>query len=68
MRDMYAKGRGKGGAKKGQKPKKVTEEDVRTIRELSAQGISYPTLAKQFNLTISAISLIVSRKRWGHVP
>lgn len=67
VRDMYAKGRGKGGAKKGRKAFSLTEEQVREIRHLAANGLRYPALAKQFGISISAISMIVTHKRWSHV-
>lgn len=66
-RDMYAKGRGKGGGKKGKRIVWLTAENVVEIRKLAAQGIRYPALSQQFGVSISQISMIITRKRWGHV-
>lgn len=67
MRDMYAKGRGNNsGNERGSTPK-ITEEQVRAIRDLADQGVRYPDIAKIYNITVPAISLIVTRKRWKHV-
>lgn len=68
MKDMYAKGRGTGGAKKGCKPVVLTEDDVLEIRRLVAEGVRYPVLSEQFGVTTSNISMIVTRKRWKHLP
>jgi len=65
VRDMYRKGRGNTANNYG--GPKVTEQDVRQIRKLAAQGVHYPVLAAQFGVTIPAISLIVTLKRWPHV-
>lgn len=65
IKDMYAKGRGNTANNYG--GPKITEDDVRQIRQLAAQGVHYPVLAAQFGVTIPAISLIVTRKRWPHV-
>lgn len=67
-RDTYAKGRGKGGSKKGRLRATLTPEDVRQIRQLAADGTKYPALSEQYGISIPAISLIITRKRWGHVP
>lgn len=66
IRDMYAKGRGRGGRKEGSTPI-VNEEKVRQIRQLAADGVKYPAISKQFGIGIPAVSLIVARKRWTHV-
>lgn len=46
---------------------KITEDQVRSIRQRAGNGANYPTLAKDFDLSKSAICLIVQRKRWAHV-
>lgn len=67
IRDMYAKGRGNtSGNERGNTPK-LTEEQVRTIRTLAAQGVRYSALAKDFGVTIPNICLIVARKRWKYI-
>lgn len=65
-RDTYAKGRGNLSNHKGTRT--LTADDVRQIRQQAAQGVRYPALAAQYDVTISNISMIVARKRWGHVP
>lgn len=67
IQDMYSKGRGKGGSQKGRNRTTLVAQDVREIRKFAAEGVRYPAIAKQFGVSISAISMIVTRKRWGHV-
>lgn len=55
--------------KKGEKHDgaKLTEEEVREIRRLAAQGIKKMALAAQFNTTKQNISAIHHRKSWAHI-
>ncbi len=46
---------------------KLTEAQVKEIRCLAAQGVSFRKLAKQFNMDRSVISDIVNRRAWKHV-
>ena len=47
---------------------KLTENDVRTIRNLYAQGgVTYEALGKQFGVTGSAIYHAVKRVTWKHI-
>lgn len=70
MRDMAEKGRYvlpqlRG---EGHHQAKLTEEQVRIIRRLSAQGgVSYAALGRRFGVSDVAIRLIVRRETWQHV-
>lgn len=75
MRDMRAKGRfvpALGPRKdyhgEAHPASKVTEDDVREIRRLRAEGRTLQSLADEFGLVNSAIHNIISRKTWRHVP
>ncbi|PHE75181.1 endodeoxyribonuclease [Bacillus wiedmannii] len=46
---------------------KLNDNDIREIRKMSANGISKMQISKEFNVSRSLISHIVSRKRWKHV-
>lgn len=46
---------------------KVTESDVRVIRELNAMGTTQDELAARYGMTQSGISSIVTRRSWAHV-
>lgn len=66
--DMYAKNRQ--ACRKGEKNglSKLTEAAVIMIRKkYAAEGVSQQELANDFNVDQSMISLIVSRKNWGHI-
>lgn len=67
MRDMIRKGRlyNRTGSKNG--CSKLTEDDVREIRRLKAEGVKQVRLAERFGVSTVAISLIVLRKKWVHV-
>lgn len=47
---------------------KLTVADVQHIRLLAGQGFSNIIIAKQFNVTATAIYYIVKRRNWAHVP
>lgn len=44
--------------------KGLTDDDVRAIRALP---LPYAAIAEQFGISIPMVSMIRSRKRWGHV-
>lgn len=46
---------------------KVTEDEVRRIRELSAKGVSQSALARAYNMHQTNVNAIVHRRSWGHV-
>ena len=46
---------------------KLTEEAVRDIRKLVAQGVKQRDLAKHYGVSNIVISFAVNRKRWKHV-
>lgn len=46
---------------------KLTEQDVKDIRELYANGISEVQIAKRYNMDQTTISGIVLRKNWKHI-
>jgi hypothetical protein len=76
--DMRAKGRGSKGCH--QSPEKIlrgtqihqarlTEDQVREIRtRYAAGGTSYSILARKYCVSVAAISKIVHRESWAHVP
>ena len=47
--------------------RKLTEDDVRTIRKRAEQGVSNRLQAEDFNVTQAAIWNIVRRNTWKHV-
>jgi HNH endonuclease len=65
MEDMYDKGRAAMGEK--QYNTKLTEKQVRRIRNLKAQGLSYSTLAQEFGVCQTTLRQVVHRQRWRHV-
>lgn len=46
----------------------LTPQDVQTIRELWALGVSQRTIAKAYNLAQPHVCNIIRRKKWSHVP
>lgn len=46
---------------------KLSEADVLAIRRLRAEGVLVRSIAQQFGVASSTISLVVSRSRWSHV-
>lgn len=46
---------------------KLTDDNVRAIRQLHGQGASHVTLATQFGISDSAVGAIVNGQSWGHV-
>jgi hypothetical protein len=48
-------------------PYKITEDDVREIRKLSAAGLGILPIAARFKVGKSQVSRIIRRERWAHV-
>lgn len=46
---------------------KLTEHDVRLIRQLHAGGLKRSELARRFNVAYSGIRAIVLRRSWKHI-
>ena len=46
---------------------KLTDDNVRAIRKLLADGFSWRKIAKQFGVTKGSIQRIANRKGWNHV-
>jgi predicted DNA-binding protein (UPF0251 family) len=46
---------------------KLTDDDVRAIRVLRAQGAKRADLSKQFGVSERTVAAVVNRSRWGHV-
>jgi hypothetical protein len=46
---------------------KLTEDDVRRIRQFAAAGATWPNLATLYGVDRSAIRQIVTRRTWRHV-
>lgn len=46
---------------------KLTEDDIREIRRLWAEGVKGVTLAKRFKVGSDNISRIIHRRIWIHV-
>jgi hypothetical protein len=46
---------------------KITEDDVKNILRLHAEGVSRKELGAKYGLTKSGICRIISRNRWKHV-
>lgn len=46
---------------------KLTEDDVREIRRLAAQGWRQPVLAAKYSMSLQAINNIIHRRTWQHV-
>lgn len=65
MVDMVARSRQARGTKQGSS--KLTEDEVREIRELHASGLGYRKIAKQYGVVRSTIEVIVRGKGWVHV-
>lgn len=46
---------------------KITENDVKHIRELARDGVSSCEIAKSFPITARSIRRIINRERWAHI-
>lgn len=60
----------RGRSAKGQKIKrsKLTEDQVKNIRDLRSKGASYSNLCDQFGVNITAVFSVVHHLTWKHVP
>ena len=69
MRDMVARGRARSPALKGSAngSARLSEEDVRQIRDRKAKGERARILADEFETTEGNIHQIVSRRNWRHI-
>jgi transposase len=47
---------------------KLKEDDVREVRYLARQGWLHREIADRFGISRSAVSGIVRRTTWGHLP
>ncbi len=65
--DMMAKGRQHNRTGSKNSCAKLTEQDVIEIREACASGARQADMARKYNVSQVAISLIVLRKKWVHV-
>jgi hypothetical protein len=65
--DMMAKGRQHNRTGSKNSCAKLTEKDVIEIREACASGAKQADMARKYNVSQVAISLIVLRKKWVHV-
>lgn len=61
--DEIAKGRHVFGERQGQA--KLTEQDVRDIRQFIVEGYSVASIAKAYDMSWTAISYIRSGRNWG---
>lgn len=70
-RDMFTKGRNRYRANPqfgtSNANAKITEADVRIIRQRSANGAVARHLAAEYGVSPSAISMLVKRRTWKHV-
>jgi hypothetical protein len=46
---------------------RLTEDDVREIRRLAAQGQTHRQIAPKFGINYANVHYIVQRKTWAHV-
>jgi len=67
--ELYKTGRMKPADQKGANNpnSKLTEDDVRTIRQKKAEGVTHNVLAEEYGVTKTTISQIYNRKLWAHV-
>jgi hypothetical protein len=66
-RDRDAKGRTAHQKGSAHGLSKLTEDDVRLIRQRRADGATLTAIAAEFGVIFQNISLIVNRKAWRHV-
>lgn len=66
-RDMIERGRGNPPKGEQNRQAKLTEDDVRHIRQLRDNGRTLQSLADEFHVSLSLVDGIVKRRRWKHV-
>jgi hypothetical protein len=67
IKDMVAKGRNKGAKGTRNCKAKLTEDQVREIREACRQGATDATIASQYNVSAGAVWFIRYNVTWQHV-
>lgn len=69
MLDMKDKGRARNRPTSGERnpAAKVTEDDVRKIRQLGALKVPQRVIGEMFSIDQTTVSLIVNRKKWQHI-
>jgi len=67
IEDATAKGRMKGLKGELNTNSKLTEENVLEIRAMNSKGASRTAIAKQFDVSVTLISGIVSGRSWKHL-
>lgn len=67
MRDMVNKGRANPAKGEQSGKAKLTDVDVRAIRQFAADGILQGTIAALYGVSPKQVSVIVSRKQWAHI-
>lgn len=71
--DQMRKGRWKGGRTSeslrgtGNPRAKLTEEQVRAIRQRRAKGAILKDISKEFNMSIAMVAKIANRDHWKHI-
>lgn len=65
QRDKVERNRQAKGSRNGRA--KLTDDDVRCIRELLREGVTQKQLATRFRVARSLISVIGSRRLWRHI-
>ncbi len=76
IRDMIAKGRARSGVALphgfnqgiAHPQARLTDDDVRAIRQMSERGHSLAAIAKRFGITKMHVSNIRRRLAWSHLP
>jgi DNA-binding NarL/FixJ family response regulator len=74
MADMHAKGRGPlrdgwGGRRCGENNPfaKLSDDQVRAIRRLSADGLKSPAIAGNFGVSPATVRDVLTGRGWSHV-
>lgn len=68
MRDRGAKGRTNKPKGQANSKAKLTDDDIPVIRRKRKDGRTIRSLATEYRLNVEAISRLLSRKTWSHVP
>lgn len=69
IRDMFSKGRGNRAKGEQHSNAKLTEKEIKSIRQRFAQGgVTKCQLGRDFGVSEVLIGLIVRRKSWKHIP
>lgn len=67
MADMHAKGRQHDGRSSGNGNARLTEDDIRYIREQLAKGRSQISLSRAFRVTSKMVGMIGRGQSWTHI-